>query len=98
VTYPGFEDHQSHDNAAKYLDGYGGMVTFGVDGGYEAAKTFCEAVDLTSFLANIGDAKTLVIHPASTTHAQMDETHNSGSPGSTRRCSGSPSESRTQTT
>jgi len=74
VTYPGFEDHQSHDNAAKYLDGYGGMVTFGVDGGYEAAKTFCEAVDLTSFLANIGDAKTLVIHPASTTHAQMDET------------------------
>jgi len=48
------------------------MVTFGVDGGYEAAKTFCESVDLTSFLANIGDAKTLVIHPASTTHAQMD--------------------------
>ncbi|MFC7323637.1 O-acetylhomoserine aminocarboxypropyltransferase/cysteine synthase family protein [Halorubrum rutilum] len=74
VAYPGFEDHQSHGNAAEYLDGFGGMVTFGVDGGYEAAKTFCESVDLTSFLANIGDAKTLVIHPASTTHAQMDET------------------------
>ncbi|WP_435096337.1 O-acetylhomoserine aminocarboxypropyltransferase/cysteine synthase family protein [Halorubrum sp. N11] len=74
VAYPGFEDHRSHDNAAKYLDGYGGMVTFGVDGGYEVAKAFCESVDLTSFLANIGDAKTLVIHPASTTHAQMDET------------------------
>ncbi|MDB9233915.1 O-acetylhomoserine aminocarboxypropyltransferase/cysteine synthase [Halorubrum ezzemoulense] len=73
VTYPGFEDHESHGNAAEYLDGFGGMVTFGVDGGYEAAKTFCESVDLTSFLANIGDAKTLVIHPASTTHAQMDE-------------------------
>jgi len=97
VTYPGFEDHQSHDNAAKYLDGYGGMVTFGVDGGYEAAKTFCEAVDLTSFLANIGDAKTLVIHPASTTHAQMDETQQRLA-GVYRRCSGSPSESRTQTT
>ncbi|VTT86570.1 O-acetylhomoserine sulfhydrylase / O-succinylhomoserine sulfhydrylase [Halorubrum sp. DM2] len=73
VSYPGFEDHQSHGNAAEYLDGFGGMVTFGVDGGYEAAKTFCESVELTSFLANIGDAKTLVIHPSSTTHAQMDE-------------------------
>ncbi|QWC18826.1 aminotransferase class I/II-fold pyridoxal phosphate-dependent enzyme [Halorubrum sp. 2020YC2] len=73
VSYPGFEDHRSHENAAEYLDGFGGMVTFGADGGYAAAKTFCESVDLTSFLANIGDAKTLVIHPASTTHAQMDE-------------------------
>jgi len=73
VSYPGFEDHQSHGNAAEYLDGFGGMVTFGVDGGYEAAKTCCESVELTSFLANVGDAKTLVIHPASTTHAQMDE-------------------------
>ena len=73
VSYPGFEDHRSHGNAAEYLDGFGGMVTFGVDGGYEAAKAFCESVELTSFLANIGDAKTLVIHPASTTHAQMDE-------------------------
>ncbi|WP_435073981.1 O-acetylhomoserine aminocarboxypropyltransferase/cysteine synthase family protein [Halorubrum sp. HHNYT27] len=74
VTYPGFEDHPSHDNAAAYLDDFGGMVTFGVDGGYEAAKSLCESVELTSFLANIGDAKTLIIHPASTTHAQMDET------------------------
>ena len=74
VTYPGFEDHPSHDNASTYLDGYGGMVTFGVDGGFAAAKALCESVDLTSFLANIGDAKTLIIHPASTTHAQMDET------------------------
>jgi len=74
VTYPGFDDHDSRGNAERYLDGDGGMVTFGVDGGYEAAKTLCESVDLTSFLANIGDAKTLVIHPASTTHAQLDET------------------------
>jgi len=73
VTYPGFEDHPTHDNASEYLDGYGGMVTFGVEGGFESAKTFCESVELTSFLANIGDAKTLVIHPASTTHAQLSE-------------------------
>ncbi|MES3161599.1 MAG: aminotransferase class I/II-fold pyridoxal phosphate-dependent enzyme [Halorubrum sp.] len=72
VTYPGFTDHPTHDNATTYLDGYGGMVTFGVDGGFEAAKALCESVDLASFLANIGDAKTLVIHPASTTHAQLD--------------------------
>ena len=73
VSYPGFDDHRSHGNAAEYLDGFGGMVTFGVDGGYEAAKTLCESVELASFLANVGDAKTLVVHPASTTHAQMDE-------------------------
>ncbi|ERH07271.1 MAG: OAH/OAS sulfhydrylase [Halonotius sp. J07HN4] len=73
VTYPGFGDHATHDTASEYLDGYGGMVTFGVNGGFEAAKAFCEAVELTSFLANIGDAKTLVIHPASTTHAQLSE-------------------------
>jgi O-acetylhomoserine (thiol)-lyase len=47
------------------------MVTFGLDGGFEAGKALCESVDLASFLANIGDAKTLIIHPASTTHAQL---------------------------
>ncbi|MFC4359409.1 O-acetylhomoserine aminocarboxypropyltransferase/cysteine synthase family protein [Halobium salinum] len=74
VTYPGFEDHPTHDNAARYLDGgFGGMVTFGLEDGFEAAKRLCEAVELASFLANIGDAKTLVIHPASTTHAQLSE-------------------------
>ncbi len=74
VTYPGFEDHPTHDNATKYLDGgYGGMVTFGLADGFEASKRLCEEVDLASFLANIGDAKTLVIHPASTTHAQLSE-------------------------
>ncbi|WP_096390286.1 O-acetylhomoserine aminocarboxypropyltransferase/cysteine synthase family protein [Halopenitus persicus] len=72
VAYPGLEGHETHDNASKYLDGYGGMVTFGVADGYEAAKTLCESVELTSFLANVGDAKSLIIHPASTTHAQMD--------------------------
>ncbi|XVH32781.1 O-acetylhomoserine aminocarboxypropyltransferase/cysteine synthase family protein [Haloferacaceae archaeon DSL9] len=73
VTHPGFEDHPTHESASRYLDGFGGMVTFGVEGGFSSAKTVCETVDLISFLANIGDAKSLVIHPASTTHAQLSE-------------------------
>jgi O-acetylhomoserine (thiol)-lyase len=72
VTYPGLEDHETHANASEYLDGgYGGMVAFGLDGGYDAGRRCCEAIDLCQFLANVGDAKTLLIHPASTTHAQL---------------------------
>ncbi len=81
VNYPGLDSHETHDNATAYLDGgYGGMVTFGLEGGYEAGKAICEETDLAQFLANIGDAKTLVIHPASTTHAQLsaDEQRASG--------------------
>jgi O-acetylhomoserine (thiol)-lyase len=74
VTYPGLDSHPTHDNAAAYLDGgFGGMVAFGPAGGFEAAKELCETVELASFLANVGDAKTLVIHPASTTHAGLNE-------------------------
>jgi len=74
VIYPGLESHETHDLAQQYLSGgFGGVVTFGLDGGYEASKGFCEETDLAQFLANIGDAKTLVIHPASTTHAQLSE-------------------------
>jgi O-acetylhomoserine (thiol)-lyase len=73
VNYPGLEDHETHDAASRYLEGYGGMVTFGLSGGYAAGKQVCEAVELATFLANVGDAKTLVIHPASTTHAQLSE-------------------------
>jgi len=74
VTYPGLESHETHDNASEYLDGgYGGMIAFGLEGGYEAGKRLCEATDLAQFLANVGDARTLVIHPASTTHAQLSE-------------------------
>ncbi|MFB6207651.1 MAG: PLP-dependent transferase, partial [Haloglomus sp.] len=74
VTYPGLDSHETHDHASEYLDGgYGGMVAFGLDGGFEAGKRVCEATDLAQFLANIGDAKTLVTHPASTTHAQLSE-------------------------
>ncbi|WP_101298054.1 O-acetylhomoserine aminocarboxypropyltransferase/cysteine synthase family protein [Halegenticoccus soli] len=73
VTYNGFEDHPTHENATRYLSGYGGMITFGLAEGFEASKRLCEEVELASFLANVGDAKTLVIHPASTTHAQLSE-------------------------
>ena len=72
VSYPGHDDHPTHDAASEYLDdGFGGMLTFGPEGGFDAAKAVCEGVELASFAANVGDAKTLVIHPASTTHAQL---------------------------
>jgi O-acetylhomoserine (thiol)-lyase len=72
VNYPGLADHPGHDLAAKYLKrGYGALLGFGIKGGLEAGKRFINSVKLLSHLANIGDTKTLVIHPASTTHAQL---------------------------
>jgi O-acetylhomoserine (thiol)-lyase len=72
VNYPGLENHPSHALAAKYLKGgFGGIVGFGIKGGLEAGKTFINSLTLLSHLANIGDAKSLVIHPASTTHQQL---------------------------
>ncbi len=72
VTYPGLEDDPSYPVASKYLKrGFGGLVGFGIKGGLEAGKKFIAAVKLLSHLANIGDAKSLVIHPASTTHSQL---------------------------
>jgi O-acetylhomoserine (thiol)-lyase len=74
VNYPGLERHETHDTARKYLDGgFGGMITFGLEGGYDAARNITEATELASLLANVGDAKTLIIHPASTTHQQLTE-------------------------
>ena len=74
VTYPGLESHETHENASKYLDGgYGGMITFGLEEGYEAARDTVESTELASLLANVGDAKTLIIHPASTTHQQLSD-------------------------
>jgi O-acetylhomoserine (thiol)-lyase len=74
VTYPGLEAHPTHEEATEYLDGgYGGMLTFGLEAGYEAARKTVESTDLASLLANVGDAKTLIIHPASTTHQQLTE-------------------------
>jgi O-acetylhomoserine (thiol)-lyase len=72
VTYPGLPDDPSHKIASKYMKhGFGGIVGFGIKGGLEAGKKFINSVKLLSHLANIGDAKSLVIHPASTTHSQL---------------------------
>ncbi len=72
VVYPGLADNPNYPVASKYLrNGFGGLVGFGIKGGLEAGKKFIESVDLFSHLANIGDTKSLVIHPASTTHQQL---------------------------
>ena len=72
VTYPGLPEDPSYTIASKYLkNGFGGIVGFGIKGGLEAGKKFINSVKLLSHLANIGDAKSLVIHPASTTHQQL---------------------------
>lgn len=72
VNYPGLESHESHQKAKKYLPkGAGAILTFGIKGGLEAGKKFIDSLELFSLLANVGDAKSLVIHPASTTHQQL---------------------------
>ncbi|HEY3333077.1 MAG TPA: O-acetylhomoserine aminocarboxypropyltransferase/cysteine synthase family protein [Capsulimonadaceae bacterium] len=72
VNYPGLPEHESHELAKKYLsNGFGAIIGFGIKGGLEAGKKFINSVELLSHLANIGDAKSLVIHPASTTHSQL---------------------------
>jgi len=74
VSYPGLEEHPSHQRARRYLrNGFGGVLAFGIKGGRDAGKKFIDSVKLASHLANVGDAKTLVIHPASTTHSQLSE-------------------------
>jgi O-acetylhomoserine (thiol)-lyase len=73
VLHPALETHPDHALAKKLLPkGAGSIVSFGIKGGRAAGRKFIEAVRLASHLANVGDAKTLVIHPASTTHQQMD--------------------------
>jgi len=72
VNYPGLEDNPNHKVAAKYLKkGFGGLVGFGIKGGLEAGRKFIDSVELLSHVANLGDARSLVIHPASTTHQQL---------------------------
>jgi O-acetylhomoserine (thiol)-lyase len=74
VNYTGLEEHPYHQRARKYLTrGFGSVFTFGIKGGFEAGKKFINGVKLASHLANVGDAKTLVIHPSSTTHQQLSE-------------------------
>jgi OAH/OAS sulfhydrylase len=73
VNYPGLSDHPYHEVANRILsNGFGAVLSFGVEGGSEAAKQVIDSLTLASHLANVGDAKTLVIHPASTTHQQLD--------------------------
>jgi O-acetylhomoserine (thiol)-lyase len=74
VRYPGLEDDPTYPIASKYLDnGFGGMVVFWIEGGLEAGKTFVNSLQLHSHLANVGDAKSLVLHPSSTSHSQLSE-------------------------
>ncbi|AYN66830.1 O-acetylhomoserine aminocarboxypropyltransferase/cysteine synthase [Euzebyella marina] len=74
VNYPGLKSSEYYDLAQQYLPkGQSGLVTFGIKGGFEAAKKFTDATKIFSLLANIGDTKSLIIHPASTTHQQLNE-------------------------
>jgi O-acetylhomoserine (thiol)-lyase len=72
VSFVGFPDHPYYDLAQRYLRGHvPSIITFGVRGGYDAGLAFFDALDLFKRLLNLGDAKSLVIHPASTTHRQL---------------------------
>jgi O-acetylhomoserine (thiol)-lyase len=74
VNYPSLEGNKYYSLAKKYLPrGAGSIFTFGIKGGIEAGKRFIEKLEIFSHLANVADAKSLVIHPASTTHAQLSE-------------------------
>jgi len=74
VNYPGLSDHPSHKTAKKYLSGgFGAVLGFGVKDGFRAGAKFIDSLKLASHLANVGDAKTLVLHPASTSHQQLSK-------------------------
>jgi len=74
VSYPGLKSSPHHETASKYLkNGFGGVLSFIIKGDRENAKTFVDSLELVSHLANVGDAKTLIIHPATTTHQQLSD-------------------------
>ncbi len=74
VNYPGLKSHKDHERASKLLNNnFGAIIEFGIKGGYEAGKKCIDSVKMISHLANIGDARTLIIHPASTTHQQLSQ-------------------------
>ncbi len=90
VAYPGLPSHAAYELAKRYFDGKGGAIlTFRLKGGEESAKRFIDSLKLFSILANVGDAKSLVIHPATTTHQQLsaEEQLANGVDGSTIRFS-----------
>jgi len=72
VAYPGLGSHPTHDRATKYMDkGYGGVVGFGISGGAESGKKFIQSLDLLINIANVGDTRSMAVHPWSTTHSQL---------------------------
>jgi len=73
VNYPGLPDHSQHALVQRQMRGASGLLAFGVKGGLAAGVKFIESAQFMSHLANIGDTRTLIIHPASTTHRQLDE-------------------------
>jgi O-acetylhomoserine (thiol)-lyase len=74
VNYPGLKDNKYYELGKKYLrNGFGGVLSFKIKAGKQAADTFVNSLKLISHLANVGDAKTLIIHPATTTHEQLTE-------------------------
>src|SRR5690625_1508617 len=74
VNYPGLKDHPSHELANKYFNGgYGSIITFGIKGGRDAGRKLIDNINLWSHVANVGDAKSLIIHPATTTHQQLSD-------------------------
>jgi len=79
VRFPGLEDDPEFAKNQKYLEGKGGaMVVFGIKGGGDTGKKFIESLGMFSHVANVGDAKSLAIHPASTTHSQLSEEQQAG--------------------
>ena len=98
VAYPGLASSRWNDRAKKYLPkGQGAIVAFGIKGGLEAGQSFINGLELISHLANVGDVRTLAIHPASTTHQQLTSP-SSSRPGSRRTSCGSRSASSRSTT
>ena len=80
VNYPGLASHATNDVAKRVLNGgFGGIITFGIKGGVDAGRRLIDSVKLFSLLANVGDAKSLIIHPASTTHQQLNEAEQAAS-------------------
>ncbi|MDZ4764375.1 MAG: O-acetylhomoserine aminocarboxypropyltransferase/cysteine synthase family protein [Chloroflexota bacterium] len=80
VNYPGLADHPSHDRAKKYMpNGAGAVLGFGIKGGRDAGRSFIDSLKLFSHLANVGDTRSLAIHPATTTHSQLSEAEQTAS-------------------